>query len=76
MARKRNWTKQEYLTEAREFVACYGSDYCWDEFVYEYCSTWEHESLNAPDGDELFEAIMKAQREVKKALVDGDLVMD
>lgn len=59
---KRSWTEKDYTNEAAEFVACYGADYCWDEFVYEYCNSWEHKTLKAPDGDLLHNAIMRAVR--------------
>jgi hypothetical protein len=67
MAKKlKSWSKSDYANEAAEFVACYGKGYCWDEFVYEYCSTWDevgHDTLRAPDQDLLMSAILKAERE-------------
>ena len=76
MARKRDWSSAEYLSEAREFVACYGDDNCWDEFVYEYCKDFTHNELKRPDGDLLMGAINRALREHSKSQVDGDLTMD
>jgi len=60
MAKKTSWTDQDYKSEAEEFVACYGNDHCWDEFVEEYCRDWEHSQLRAPDPDMLRAAIHRA----------------
>jgi hypothetical protein len=59
---KKSWTAKDYSDEAAEFVACYGKGYCWDEFVYEYCSTFEHSKLKKPNGDLLMTAIHKAEQ--------------
>lgn len=63
MLTKKNWTAKDYRNEAEEFVACYGNDYCWDEFVYEYCKDFDHAKLNAPNGDKLMGAIMDVVEE-------------
>lgn len=60
---KRNWTAKDYSDEAREFVSCYGPDYCWDEFVYEYCKDFSHSKLKKPDADLLMAAIRKAEKD-------------
>lgn len=60
---KKSWTAKDYSDEAAEFVACYGKGYCWDEFVYEYCSGFQHSKLKRPDGDLLMAAIRKAEQE-------------
>ena len=74
--RKRFWTAEDYINEAREFVACYGPDHCWDEFVDEYCSTFESAKFKRPDPYMLISAIVTAKRENSKSQIDGDLIMD
>jgi hypothetical protein len=59
---KKAWTDTDYYNEAREFIACYGVGYCWDEFVYEYVTTWQHDSFKCPDGDLLMAAILRAEK--------------
>lgn len=59
---KKSWSAEDYTNEAAEFVACYGKGYCWDEFVYEYCSTFSHSKLKKPDGDLLMTAIRAAEK--------------
>lgn len=66
---KRDWTTQELDDNAKDFVACYGPDYCWDEFVYEYIQGFESDELRRPDEDALFAAIYRA---VKAAKAGGD----
>lgn len=59
-AKKKNWTKNDYALEAKEWVACYGVGYCWEEFAYEYTSTWDDPKLSAPDYDAMLAAIYAA----------------
>lgn len=79
---KREWTQQEYDDEAREHVACYGPNYCWDEFVSEYVFGFESSKLRRPDPDALMSAIYRARGEAlnerarKRAECDGTLTMD
>lgn len=65
--KKRDWAEKDYASEANEFVGCYGVGYCWDEFVYEYCGTWEHDTLRCPDSDKLLAAIYDAERKEEKS---------
>lgn len=59
---KKSWTKDDYAHEAREWVACYGPDYCWDEFIYEYVGSWDRTDMRAPDPDMMMDAIAAARR--------------
>ena len=59
--KKKIWTQTDYDNEAREFVACYGRDYDWYEFVQEYCATWDRANeFKRPDQDTLLQAIFVA----------------
>jgi hypothetical protein len=58
--KKREWTSEEYSAEAAEWVACYGPNYCWDEFIYEYIQGWDSDTQAAPDGDRMYSAIKAA----------------
>lgn len=62
---KKTWTEKDYAAEAAEFVACYGKDYCWDEFVYEYCKDFDSDEFKRPDGDLLRNAIYAACQETQ-----------
>ena len=66
---KKSWSAQDYVNEAREFVACYGRDYCWEEFVYEYIDTWDSRlaGLPPPDGELLLSAIRTEVRSGAKS---------
>ncbi len=64
MAPKKTWSVEDYAAEGREFVACYGRDYDWEEFVYEYVTSWDDPRTRAPNGDILMNAIQAARREV------------
>lgn len=61
MAKSKKWTKKDYQTQAEEFVSCYGKDYCWEEFVYEYMQLFEPDEAT-PDPDLLLSAIYKAAK--------------
>jgi hypothetical protein len=70
MAKKlKKWTKETYKSNAEDFVACYGANYCWSEFVDDYIQLWDEpgSDYECPDPDELYNAIMTAAVEkVKK----------
>ena len=58
MVMKKKWTKKDYESNARDFVATYGAKTPWDEWVYEYAKMWRDEGKPVPfDGDELISAI-------------------
>lgn len=59
---KKSWTQNDYKLEAQEWIACYGADHCWDEFVYEYVGSWDRTDMKAPDPDLMIDAIYTAKR--------------
>ena len=60
MAKPKKWTKKDYQTQAEEFVSCYGTGYCWDEFMYEYCQLFE--GTLPFNVDKLMNAIYEAEK--------------
>jgi hypothetical protein len=60
---KKNWSTEDYSTEALEFVTCYGKNFDWHEFVYEYCRDFQHAKLKKPVPGMLLAAI---QATIKK----------